>query len=269
MPVAERPVVRQKERGMTEQANETLRTIHSLRSTRGNFSDREIGAADLQTILGATVRAANAANAQNYAIVVSDDRALMQETFGMQSPASLLFCVDLQRNTDLAAHVGCTYEYDPVWALTTVTVDVAFAAQTAAIAARSLGIDSLLTNVIHRGDPRRVWKAFDLPPRNCYPVILLLLGYARTAAGARSGRLGAHGTIHQGQYHHRTASELDQLAAYQSDAANGLWEPKAFFEGPGKRAKTAYAQLSAALAEAGFGLPAAISEHGQRVEPKH
>jgi hypothetical protein len=120
------------------------------------------------------------------------------------------------------------------------------------IAAQSLGIDSLLTNGIHRGDPQRVWRALRLPAQNCFPAVMLLLGYAKAAPGKRSGRLGSHGTIHFEAYHRRSDAELDGLTAFQSDEANNLWKPQAFFDGPGKRAKTAYANLSPALAKAGF-----------------
>jgi nitroreductase len=246
---------------MNEQANDTLKTIHSLRTTHGDFSDRDVSNKDLEMILAAAVRAANASNAQNYAIIVIRDRAVMKEVSGGYSGAvALLFCVDFQRNMDLAAHLGKVYEYDPAWALTTGTVDAALAAQTAVIAAQSLGIDSLLTNGIHRGDPRRLWKVLDLPHQNCFPAILLLLGYAKSSPSERSGRLGLQGTIHQGTYRHRNADDFENLVKVQSDKANNLWEPKAFFDGPGKRAKTAYTQLSAALSEAGFALPPTTPE---------
>jgi len=245
-----------KEMKMNEQTNETLRTIHSLRTTHGDFSDRDVGDDDLEAILAAAVRAANASNAQNYAIIVIRDRAVMKDVSGGYSGAvALLFCVDFQRNMDLAAHLGKVYEYDTAWALTTGTVDATLAAQTAVIAAQSLGIDSLLTNGIHRADPRRVWKTLNLPSQNCFPAIMLVLGYSKSSPTGHAGRLAAQGTIHQETYHRRNAAELEQLATFQSDAANGLWEPKGFFDGPGKRAKTAYAQLAPALAEAGFALP--------------
>jgi len=36
-----------KEMKMNEQTNDTLRTIHSLRTTHGDFSDRDVGDDDL------------------------------------------------------------------------------------------------------------------------------------------------------------------------------------------------------------------------------
>jgi len=56
--------------------NETLKTIHQLHSTHGNFRETPLPREHLETILLASVRAANAGNAQNYAIIVSEDKTL-------------------------------------------------------------------------------------------------------------------------------------------------------------------------------------------------
>lgn len=233
--------------------NETLRTLHSLHSTHGDFSDRLVSDSDVETILGASVRAANAGNAQNYAIIVVEDAALMKDVSGYQAALMLVYCVDMQRNIDLAAHVGCRYEYDPTWMITTGTVNATLAAQTAVIAARSLGIDSLITNGIHVGDARRVWRLLELPERNCIPVLALLLGYEKPGAPVPcAGRLGARGTIHRGRYHRLSESQLDALVAVHADPNQHLWQPSAFFEGPAKRANTVYAGLAPALKESGI-----------------
>jgi len=81
--------------------NETLTTIHSVHSTHGDFSDRHVSDEDVETILAASVRAGNAGNAQNYAIIVSRDKTLMKEVC-CQAPVMLVYCVDTQRNKDLA-----------------------------------------------------------------------------------------------------------------------------------------------------------------------
>ena len=57
-----------------ETMNETLNTIHELRTIHGNFTEQEISAQDLKTILAASVRAANASNRQSYSIIVVEDR---------------------------------------------------------------------------------------------------------------------------------------------------------------------------------------------------
>ena len=65
--------------GRSPPANETLKTIANLRTIHGNFLDKEIPEATIRQVLQASIRAANAANAQSYSIVVVKDRALMQQ----------------------------------------------------------------------------------------------------------------------------------------------------------------------------------------------
>jgi nitroreductase len=168
--------------------NETLKTLHSLRSIHGNFSDREVSGEDLQAILNASVRAANASARQAYSIIVVEDRDLMRQLCGYAASKLLLFCVDYNR---LTAHGGVSGShlhggrYHPLGHGSTDTI---LAAQTAAIAAKSLGIDSLFTNGIHRGDMSRVYKLLDLPEKHCFPLIALILGYPAQEPEYQKGR---------------------------------------------------------------------------------
>lgn len=230
--------------------NQTLATIHNLRTTHGDFATDPLPTGALDSILQATIRAPNAGNAQNYAIIVVEDPEMMQAVCGYRAAAMLVCCVDLQRNRDLAAHVGETYDYDPAWAMVTGIHDVGLLVQTAIIAANALGLDHLVTNGTQRGDPRRLWTLLGLPERHCIPVTAILLGRALSPPPAEpSGRLGGHGTIHRGRYQRRDPAAL---AAVHHDPASRMWEPSAFFSGPGRRAKEAYGGLREALSEAGF-----------------
>src|ERR1035438_3238583 len=74
------------------------------------------------------------------------------------------------------------------------------AAQTAVIAAKSMGIDSLLTNGIHRGDIERLWEILELPQESCFPLIALLLGYPKTEPAYQMGRLRGPGVVHYEKY---------------------------------------------------------------------
>jgi nitroreductase len=158
-------------------ANETLRTIHSLRSIHGDFSTREVSDADVKTILDASVRAANASNMQSYSIVVSRDPEKIQKLTTYRAGCMLLYCADYTRLIDTAAHLGYEYHADNLESFITSSTNTILAAQTALIAAKSLGVDSLLTNGIHRGDAERIWTILDLPQQSCFPLIALLLGY--------------------------------------------------------------------------------------------
>jgi nitroreductase len=213
--------------------NETLKTLHSLRSIHGDFSDREIVDEDLQAILDASVRAANASARQSYSIVVVEDRDVMRQLCGYAGSNLLLFCVDYNRLTATAEHLGHTYTEGGVVSFVTGSTDTILAAQTAAIAAKSLGIDSLFTNGIHRGDMSRVYKLLDLPEKLCFPLIALVLGYPSKEPAYQKGRWVGPGVIHYGTYHPITAEEIDALIQRCDDPEAHLtlsdaWKDKGF-----------------------------------------
>jgi nitroreductase len=202
--------------------NETLKTIHSLRTTHGNFTDKDVSAEDMQTIIKTSLRAANASARQSYSLVVVEDKELMKKLCGFVGSKALLYCVDYNRITDAAAHLGHAFEADSIVSFVTGSTDTILAAQTAAIAARSLGIDSLFTNGIHRGDMSRVFELLDLPEKYCFPLIMLVLGYADHEPEYLKGRLSGPGVVHWGKYHRLSSDELDELIAQYDDPENHL-----------------------------------------------
>ncbi len=202
--------------------NATLGTIQDLPSTHGNFSDRQLPEGALQTILQASVRAANASNLQSYSIVVVRDPALMRQLSGYAASRMLVYCVDYTRLQASAAHLGLPYHPDSAVELVTGCVNTALAAQTAVLAARSLGVDSLVTNGIHRGDMERVWKLLELPPTMCFPLLAVLFGYATEPPAVRTGRLSGAGVVHEGRYHPLTKDELDALVRQYDDPSAHL-----------------------------------------------
>jgi nitroreductase len=197
--------------------NETLETIHSLRSTHGNFTEREVSAEDLQAILAAAVRAANASARQSYSIVVVEGRERIKTLCGYAGSKGLVFCIDYTRIADAAEHLGHTFSAEGTTPFITGSTDTILAAQTAAIAARSLGIDSLFTNGIHRGDMNRVYELLDLPEQHCFPLIMLVLGYANQEPEYLKGRLCGPGVVHWDRYHRLTPNELDELVQTYDD----------------------------------------------------
>ncbi len=202
--------------------NATLATIHDLHSTHGNFGDRQLPDDVLQTVLQASVRAANASNLQSYSIVVVRDPALMRQLSGYAASRMLVYCVDYNRLQASAAHLGLPYHPDSVVELVTGCVNTALAAQTAVLAARSLGVDSLVTNGIHRGDMERVWKLLELPETMCFPLLAVLLGYATEPPAVRKGRLSGTGVVHESKYHRLGKEELDALVRQYDDPSAHL-----------------------------------------------
>ena len=197
--------------------NETIQTIEQLCSTHGNFSTREVSEEDLQMIITTCVRAANASARQSYSIVVVRDREKIKQFCGYSGSKALLFCVDFNRIKQVADHLGHETEVGGLHNFITGSTDTILAAQTAAICARSLGINSLFTNGIHRGDISRIYKWAHLPERYCFPLIMLVIGYATQKSDHLKGRYQGPGLVHDEQYHPCTNSDLDDMIAYYDD----------------------------------------------------
>ncbi len=202
--------------------NETMKTIHSLRTTHGNFSEREVSENDLAQIIDACVHAANASARQSYSIIAVRDRKTVKEQFQYDGSKALLFCVDYNRISAAAGYLGHPFAAEGILGFITGSTDTILAAQTAAIAARSLGIDSLFTNSVHRRDLSEVYKAFGLPGKYCFPLITLILGYPVEEPGYLKGRLDGKGIIHNGKYQLLAEEELEQLVKEYDEAEKHL-----------------------------------------------
>jgi nitroreductase len=203
-------------------ANDTLKTIRGLRSIHGNFLEKEIPDATIREILKASVRAANASNMQSYSIVVVKDREKMHQICTYRGSCLLLYCVDFNRLRASAEHLGYAYFPDTIEAFVTAGINAALAVQTAVIAAKSLGIDSLITNGIHRGDMDRVWKLLDLPREYCFPLVAVVLGYPTVEPSHLKGRLDGPGVVHHEQYHRLTSEELEEQIRRYDDPERHL-----------------------------------------------
>lgn len=201
--------------------NETLKTIGSLRTIHGNFSEREVPAEDLQTILKACTHAANASARQSYSIIVLEDRQTMAK-LGYVGSKALIFCVDYNRINDAAEYLGRSFHSGEIVSFITGSIDTVLASQTAAIAAKSLGIDSMFTNCIHRVPLKDVYALLNLPGENCFPLIELILGYPQTEPACQKGRLCGNGIIHYGQYHRLNPKEMSGIVAEYDDREKHL-----------------------------------------------
>lgn len=201
--------------------NDTLQTIHNWQTTHGNFTTRTIRETDLQTILAAAVCAPNSSNRQPYSIVVLDDRATMKAICGYEASHALVFVVDFNRLVDVAAHLGHAFAVNGLPDFLTACVDTTLAAQNAALAARALGVDAQFTNGIFRVPLATVSDKLGLPAANCFPLVVLNLGYADKPAARRKGRYAGPGIIHRNRYQRLTAAQLPALLA-EYDAGLGL-----------------------------------------------
>ena len=214
-------------------SNEVIRTIRSLRTIHGNFLDKPVPDEALQTILQASLRAANASANQSYSIIVIKDRGMMGQVCGYKGSCLLLYCADYNRLKVSAESLGHSYEPGTMESFVTASTNTVLAAQTAVIAARSLGIDSLLTNGIHRGDMDRLWTLLDLPQTHCFPTIALVLGYPTEQPAVLKGRLDGAGIIHNEKYHRLTKQETEEITRKYDDKQRHLglnddWERQGY-----------------------------------------
>lgn len=215
--------------------NETIAVIQSLKTVR-NFSDKNIPEEQLSLILKSCVNAATASARQTYSIIVVDDKVVMKE-IGYVGNKMLIFCVDFNRVIDAAEYLEFQYKHEvPIVDFITGSTDTILAAQTAAIAAKSLGIDSFFSNCIHRGNISRIYNLLNLPEKYCFPLIALILGYSEEKKSklTSKGRLIGPGVIHLSKYQRLNERELKNIVLeYDSEEKHFLslisdWREKGY-----------------------------------------
>ena len=144
------------------QKNETLKTIASLRTTHWGFSEKKVSREDIETIIEHSLRTANSDNLTDYSVIVVDDPETLQKITGGESSGSsgvcLVYAVDHTRIVRCAEALGYRdfYPTNRLYNFLISLYDVHAAAQTAVIAAKSMEIDSLVTNFSHRHHPEKI-----------------------------------------------------------------------------------------------------------------
>ncbi|MGC9779279.1 MAG: nitroreductase family protein [Candidatus Heimdallarchaeota archaeon] len=199
--------------------NETLKTIHNLKSIR-EFSDKEISKEDLEKILNASIQAACASARQNYSIIVVEDEEILKKLF-YRANKGLLFCIDYTRIIDTAKYLKYEFCPDNIQEFITGSTDTILAAQTAAIAAKALGIGSLFTNSVHRAPLPEIYELFNLPQEFCFPSVALCLGYAKKEPAEKRGRLTT-GVIHYHKHKRVSSEEIDSIIEEYADEKKNL-----------------------------------------------
>ncbi|HWQ45232.1 MAG TPA: nitroreductase family protein [Longilinea sp.] len=213
--------------------NPTLETIHSLRTIHGDFSTRDVSNEDLEQVLASATCAANASARQSYSIIVIDDRERMRELFSYQGSRALIFCVDYNRIMAAAMHLGQEFDNTDIIGFITGSMDTMLAAQTAVIAAKSLKIDTMITNGLHRNNLDKVYELLNIPQTSCFPLVTVILGYAQKEPVYKKGRLSNEHIIHYGQYHLPDDNQLKKVVAEYDDHTRHIgmidnWEELGF-----------------------------------------
>ena len=190
-------------------ANPVLDCIENRRSTR-SYSDEPITDEERRAILHAASRAPSAGAMMFYSIVEVDDpekraallHACDDQPFMRKAPLWLLFVADVRKWYDLYDHAGCHDDASlasfpenarrspGLGDLLLASQDAMCAAQTAVIAAESLGIGSCyIGDCIEHGE--RVAELLNLPS-GTVPLSLLVFGHKKPA---RPGEVSVSCTV--------------------------------------------------------------------------
>lgn len=162
--------------------NETLNTIFSRKSVRA-FTDREISPEDKQTVLRAAASSPTAGNQQLYTVLDITDPALkarLAETcdhqpFIAEAKMVLIFCADCSKWYRAFRDAGCAPRTPGAGDLLLAASDANIAAQTAVLAAESLGIGSCYIGDIMENC--EIHRELLHLPEYVFPAAMLVFGY--------------------------------------------------------------------------------------------
>ncbi len=206
--------------------NPTIDLIMHRRSTR-SYDPTPLSEDEKDTILQAAMRAPTAGAMMLYTILEIEDKQVKKklaetcdhQPFIAKAPYILLFLADYQRWVDLYEAAGCEErsrdlgitprtpaEGDLVLAL----MDALIAAQTAALAAESIGIGSCyIGDIVENAEVHR--EMFDLP-RYTFPAALLCFGKpASPPKEPLVHRFDRKFIVHTGKYRRFSKEELNDM----------------------------------------------------------
>ncbi|MRN55350.1 oxygen-insensitive NADPH nitroreductase [Paenibacillus monticola] len=208
--------------------NETISLLMKHTSVR-QFQDKPVSEEQLAAIIGAGQMASTSSNVQAYSVIAVTDSALQtklavlagNQPYIEQCPIFLVWCADLYRLREVSqpyVQGAATYE-DSTENFIVATVDVALAAQNAAIAAESLGL-----GIVYIGGIRnRIAEVSELLglPELVYPLFGMCIGYPAATNGQRP-RLPLPAVLHRNGYNAETT--VEQVKVYDEVTTDYLKE---------------------------------------------
>jgi len=221
--------------------NPVIETILNRKSMRA-FEKKTIPAEVHAELLNATLRAPTAGNLMLYSIIEVSDQHIKDELvktcdnqpFIARAPLVWLFLADYQRWFDYFIASGvedrCETKLIPMRKpeegdLFLACCDALIAAQTAVIAADSLGLGSCyIGDIMENYEAQR--ELFDLP-KYVFPISLLCFGYPTAGQKERqqTSRFDEKFILFENHYHRLDRAELDEMFhADQEKTFNGREE---------------------------------------------
>ena len=159
----------------------------------------------LDAILLSAQMASTSSNMQAYSVIGVSDPELKKQAAALsghqayieQCPLFLVWCADLKRNQQACELHGVEMVSGTMENLLVATVDVALAAQNAAVAAESLGLGIVYIGGV-RNNSREISDLLGLPEL-VYPVFGMCLGYPDQEPDTRP-RLATRAVYHEHTY---------------------------------------------------------------------
>jgi len=207
--------------------NSTIDLIHKHVSTRC-YKSEPLPVSVVETIISAAQCASTSSNLQAYSVIAVQDagkRLQLSELCGNQAhireaPVFLAWCADLARLERACQLRGFTQVTEYTENFLIAAMDVAIAAQNAALAAESLGLGICYIGSI-RNNPIEVIKLLGLP-RLIFPVIGMTIGWPATEGNIKP-RLPLGSVLHWENYD--CADEEECLRAYDATMlATGIYK---------------------------------------------
>jgi len=221
--------------------NETLNVIMQRRSVRA-YTGQQVSQEEKNAILNATLRAPTAGNMMLYSIIEVEDQKLKDrlavscdnQPFIAKAPYVLLFAADYQRWVDIfinehsperALDLGLEPRLPQEGDLMLAVCDALIAAQTAVIAAESLGIGSCYIGDIME-KYRTHQEMFNLP-KYVLPIALLCFGYPKPGLLNKKlvPRFDKQFVVHKNTYRYLDASELKNMMQPAEEHRQGRFVP--------------------------------------------
>jgi nitroreductase len=199
-------------------------TLFSRRTIR-KYSEREVTGSDLTTILNAAIRTSTTGNMQVYSIIVTRDEEMKQklapahfnQKMVTEAPVLLTFCADFNRFNKWCRQRDAEPGYDNFLSFMTGAIDALLVAQTACIAAESMGmgICYLGTTTYMAGMITDILKL----PRGVVPVTAVTLGWPAEMP-EQTDRLPLEAVVHSEIYHDYSSGDIDRLYAEKERRAD-------------------------------------------------
>ena len=172
----------------------------------------------LTRILEAGVRASNTGNMQVYSMVVTTDKAILEQLapchfnqpMTRQAPVQITFCADIHRFSMWCEQRGAKPEYDNFLWYVNATIDAMLAAQNVILEAEAHGLGiCVLGTTTYTAD-----KIIDILklPKGVIPVTALVMGYPDDNPPL-TDRLPLEAVVHYDTYQEYTPEKIDELWA--------------------------------------------------------